>query len=175
MVLCTASPTWRRPSYGTDQTQWRRHLRGSGYCQVRHSICLCLQLVPSAFAGVQFHLRLGLEMTSSAWRCHLLSDGTVSLTSSLTVGGNAVSAFLSWRLQATNACDVTLVWKSGFDNVSQYGISFKYVAHGRVPDHVTVLVSDLRHPIDPSYLATNGSNLIRVCDFSLLSHQGLHR
>ncbi|KAJ6262125.1 hypothetical protein Dda_2930 [Drechslerella dactyloides] len=38
----------------------------------------------------------------------------------LSVGGNAVSAFLSWRLQATNACDVTLVWKSGFENVSQY-------------------------------------------------------
>lgn len=42
-----------------------------------------------------------------------------------TVGGNAVSAFLSWRLQATNACDVTLVWKSGFESVYQYGISFK--------------------------------------------------
>ncbi|KOS18304.1 Meiotically up-regulated protein [Escovopsis weberi] len=42
-----------------------------------------------------------------------------------TVGGNPVSAFLSWRLQATNACDVTLVWKSGYDHVSQYGISFK--------------------------------------------------
>ncbi len=42
-----------------------------------------------------------------------------------TVGGNSVSAFLSWRLQATNACDVTLVWKSGFESVSQYGISFK--------------------------------------------------
>jgi len=43
-----------------------------------------------------------------------------------TVGGNAVSAFLSWRLSATNACDVTLVWKSGFEAVSQYGISFRY-------------------------------------------------
>ncbi|KUI60131.1 Meiotically up-regulated gene 72 protein [Cytospora mali] len=43
----------------------------------------------------------------------------------ITVGGNAVSAFLSWRLQATNACDVTLVWKSGYDHVAQYGISFK--------------------------------------------------
>lgn len=43
------------------------------------------------------------------------------------VGGNPVSAFLSWRLQATNACDVTLVWKSGFEHVAQYGISFKYV------------------------------------------------
>ena len=46
----------------------------------------------------------------------------------LIVGGNAVSAFLSWRLQATNACDVTLVWKSGFEAVSQYGISFKLVS-----------------------------------------------
>lgn len=45
----------------------------------------------------------------------------------VTVGGNPISAFLSWRLQATNACDVTLVWKSGFEHVSQYGISFKYV------------------------------------------------
>jgi hypothetical protein len=49
----------------------------------------------------------------------------------VTVGGNAVSAFLSWRLQATNACDVTLVWKSGFDHVAQYGISFKSV-HSRL-------------------------------------------
>jgi Ketopantoate reductase PanE/ApbA len=43
----------------------------------------------------------------------------------ISVGGNAVSAFLSWRLQATNACDVTLVWKSGFETVAQYGISIK--------------------------------------------------
>ncbi|KAL2161265.1 hypothetical protein VTH06DRAFT_8485 [Thermothelomyces fergusii] len=43
----------------------------------------------------------------------------------LSVGGNSVSAFLSWRLQASNACDVTLVWKTGFEHVSQYGISFK--------------------------------------------------
>ncbi|TVY67535.1 Meiotically up-regulated protein [Lachnellula suecica] len=46
------------------------------------------------------------------------------------VGGNAVSAFLSWRLQATNACDVTLVWKSGFDAVYQYGITFKSSSFG---------------------------------------------
>ena len=45
------------------------------------------------------------------------------------VGGNAISAFLSWRLQATNSCDVTLVWKSGYEMVAQYGVSFKYVAH----------------------------------------------
>lgn len=48
----------------------------------------------------------------------------------LSVGGNAVSAFLSWRLSATNACDVTLVWKSNFQQVAQYGISFKSTAFG---------------------------------------------
>ncbi|KAF2116629.1 ketopantoate reductase PanE/ApbA-domain-containing protein [Lophiotrema nucula] len=48
----------------------------------------------------------------------------------LSVGGNAVSAFLSWRLQATHACDVTLVWKSGYDSVAQYGISFKSALYG---------------------------------------------
>ncbi|ERT00071.1 2-dehydropantoate 2-reductase [Sporothrix schenckii 1099-18] len=57
----------------------------------------------------------------------------------VTVGGNAVSAFLSWRLQATNACDVTLVWKSGFEHVAQYGISFKSSIFGNErfkPRHV---------------------------------------
>ncbi|KAL8735830.1 MAG: hypothetical protein Q9181_002678 [Wetmoreana brouardii] len=57
----------------------------------------------------------------------------------LSVGGNAVSAFLSWRLQATNACDVTLVWKSGFEAVSQYGISFRSKLFGNErfkPRHV---------------------------------------
>lgn len=54
-----------------------------------------------------------------------LEMGSNVLMNVCVVGGNAVSAFLSWRLQATNACDVTLVWKSGFDQVSQYGISFK--------------------------------------------------
>ncbi|ROT37531.1 ApbA-domain-containing protein [Sodiomyces alkalinus F11] len=46
------------------------------------------------------------------------------------VGGNPISAFLSWRLQATNACDVTLVWKSGFEHVAQYGITFKSPTFG---------------------------------------------
>ncbi|KAI9737852.1 MAG: hypothetical protein M1834_009221 [Cirrosporium novae-zelandiae] len=57
----------------------------------------------------------------------------------ISVGGNAVSAFLSWRLQATNACDVTLVWKSGYDAVAQYGISFKSKLFGNErfkPRHV---------------------------------------
>ncbi|KAK5115075.1 hypothetical protein LTR62_001772 [Meristemomyces frigidus] len=56
-----------------------------------------------------------------------------------TVGGNAVSAFLSWRLSATNACDVTLVWKSGYEAVSQYGVSFRSSKFGNErfkPRHV---------------------------------------
>lgn len=55
--------------------------------------------------------------------CVKMDDGL--LMDVCVVGGNEVSAFLSWRLQATNACDVTLVWRSGFEAVSQYGISFK--------------------------------------------------
>ncbi|KAI6249352.1 Meiotically up-regulated protein [Erysiphe necator] len=64
----------------------------------------------------------------------------------LSVGGNAISAFLSWRLQATNACDVTLVWKSGFDAVSQYGISFKSTTFGNErfkPRHVVKVPEDV--------------------------------
>lgn len=54
--------------------------------------------------------------------CVMSDDPLMNICS---VGGNPVSAFLSWRLQATNACDVTLVWKSGYEHVAQYGISFK--------------------------------------------------
>ncbi|KAL4923568.1 ketopantoate reductase family protein [Aspergillus undulatus] len=48
----------------------------------------------------------------------------------LSVGSNGISAFLSWRLQATTSCDVTLVWKAGFENVSQYGVTMKSKAFG---------------------------------------------
>ncbi|EZF09882.1 hypothetical protein H112_08757 [Trichophyton rubrum D6] len=61
------------------------------------------------------------------------------LTSYFIVGGNAVSAFLSWRLQATHSCDVTLVWKASFESVQQYGISFKSKVFGNErfkPRHV---------------------------------------
>ncbi|KAK1478000.1 hypothetical protein CABS01_03302 [Colletotrichum abscissum] len=66
----------------------------------------------------------------------------------LSVGGNPVSAFLSWRLQATNACDVTLVWKSGFDHVAQYGISFKSPIFGNErfkPRHVVRVPEEAAH------------------------------
>lgn len=58
----------------------------------------------------------------------IASNMNFELRRACIVGGNAISAFLSWRLQATNACDVTLVWKANYQAVAQYGISFKYVS-----------------------------------------------
>jgi len=78
----------------------------------------------------------------------------------LSVGGNAVSAFLSWRLQATNACDVTLVWKSGFDAVHQYGISFKSTSFGNErfkPRHV------VRAPEDAANVKEGAFDYVLLC------------
>lgn len=81
------------------------------------------------------------------------------------VGGNAVSAFLSWRLQATNACDVTLVWKSGFESVSQYGISFRCGPFGssnmailKLETLLNVFFLDLHH------LEMSASSPVQVCE-----------
>jgi 2-dehydropantoate 2-reductase len=78
----------------------------------------------------------------------------------LSVGGNAVSAFLSWRLQATNACDVTLVWKSGFDSVHQYGISFKSALYGneRFKPHSVV-----RTPEDAAHSSKQPFDYVLLC------------
>ena len=90
------------------------------------------------------------------------------------VGGNAVSAFISWRLQATNACDVTLVWKSGFDAVYQYGISFKYVQGSTQLD--SRLASLLTLPFaDPRPLAMSGLSRDTVRSFwRILIHKDDH-
>ncbi|KFY74750.1 hypothetical protein V499_05249 [Pseudogymnoascus sp. VKM F-103] len=86
--------------------------------------------------------------------------GDAMLMEVCVVGGNAVSAFLSWRLQATNACDVTLVWKSGFDAVSQYGISFKSTAFGNErfkPRHV------VRTPEDAAASKEGAFDYVLLC------------
>ena len=91
------------------------------------------------------------------------------LISICTVGGNAVSAFLSWRLQATIACDVTLVWKSGFDQVSQYGISMRYGLSRVTRASPPSSCGHLTHPgasTGPKSLAMNASNLVTVGAFS---------
>ncbi|PHH86610.1 hypothetical protein CDD83_9991 [Cordyceps sp. RAO-2017] len=78
----------------------------------------------------------------------------------LSVGGNPVSAFLSWRLQATNACDVTLVWKSGFEHVAQYGISFRSPIFGNErfkPRHV------VRNPEDASSARDGPFDYVVLC------------
>ncbi|CAK3983374.1 Meiotically up-regulated 72 [Lecanosticta acicola] len=72
----------------------------------------------------------------------------------LSVGGNAVSAFLSWRLSATQACDVTLVWKNGFDAVHQYGISFRSDKFGNErfkPRHVVRVPEEAAGPSRASF------------------------
>ncbi|KAI5464154.1 ketopantoate reductase PanE/ApbA-domain-containing protein [Mariannaea sp. PMI_226] len=76
------------------------------------------------------------------------------------VGGNPVSAFLSWRLQATNACDVTLVWKSGYEHVAQYGISFKSNVFGNErfkPRHV------VRNPEDAAQTREGPFDYVVLC------------
>ncbi|KAK4124984.1 hypothetical protein N657DRAFT_570488 [Parathielavia appendiculata] len=78
----------------------------------------------------------------------------------VTVGGNPVSAFLSWRLQATNACDVTLVWKTGFEHVSQYGISFKSPIFGNErfkPRHV------VRTPEEAAFRRDGAFDYVILC------------
>nr|OQO23048.1 hypothetical protein B0A51_10083 [Rachicladosporium sp. CCFEE 5018] len=78
----------------------------------------------------------------------------------LSVGGNAVSAFLSWRLSATNACDVTLVWKNGYDAVSQYGISFRSDKFGNErfkPRHV------VRTPEEAAGLSRASYDYVVLC------------
>jgi hypothetical protein len=62
------------------------------------------------------------------------------LTKTCLVGSNGISAFLSWRLQATTSCDVTLVWKSGFESVSQYGVTMKLVLAQLIHRSVLIVV-----------------------------------
>jgi len=78
------------------------------------------------------------------------------------VGGNAISAFLSWRLQATTSCDVTLVWKSGFDAVAQYGVSFKYVCGRLVLQNMVNILADPKH----SVMSDSNLDMVRVPHFS---------
>ncbi|KAF2721209.1 hypothetical protein K431DRAFT_294472 [Polychaeton citri CBS 116435] len=89
-----------------------------------------------------------------------MDDGNLLTNRVLTVGGNAVSAFLSWRLSATNACDVTLVWKSGFEAVSQYGISFRSNKFGNErfkPRHV------VRTPEDAAAVSRASFDYVLLC------------
>lgn len=87
------------------------------------SLCLSTFLLSLSKALLTLTLYLSFPQHSN---CPLILFVVMPANQSLlAVGGNPVSAFLSWRLQATNACDVTLVWKSNFDNVAQYGISMK--------------------------------------------------
>ncbi|KAK7208118.1 ketopantoate reductase PanE/ApbA C terminal-domain-containing protein [Myxozyma melibiosi] len=67
----------------------------------------------------------------------------------LSVGSNSISAFLSWRLTASNAADVSLIWKSHYEIVMNYGIAFKsqQLGPGRLrPFQVSKSIDDVRVP-----------------------------
>ena len=46
------------------------------------------------------------------------------------VGSNAVSAFYSWRLASSKACEVTVVWRRNWQAVQDYGIAFQSNYYG---------------------------------------------
>ncbi|EMR11451.1 hypothetical protein PNEG_00469 [Pneumocystis murina B123] len=88
------------------------------------------------------------------------SEGTMNKVSSisnspihiLSVGSNAISAFFSWRLQSSNACKVTLVWRNHFDAVSSYGISFRsniYDSERFKPHRVVQTIEEAKTPHCP--------------------------
>lgn len=92
-----------------------------------------LRVLSGTQSNIPSLLCLSLHIPIVLSCCYLISRLATSLFAVMKqelkrfclVGGNAVSAFLSWRLSATNACDVTLVWKTNYQQVAQYGISFK--------------------------------------------------
>jgi Ketopantoate reductase PanE/ApbA len=43
----------------------------------------------------------------------------------MVVGSNAISAFYSWRLASSKACEVTVVWRRNWQAVQDYGIAFQ--------------------------------------------------
>ncbi|KTW32073.1 uncharacterized protein T551_00755 [Pneumocystis jirovecii RU7] len=67
------------------------------------------------------------------------------------VGSNSISAFFSWRLQSSNACKVTLVWRNHFDAVSSYGISFKSNTYGSERFRPHRIVQTIEEAKDPHY------------------------
>ncbi|KAG5520105.1 hypothetical protein PMAC_001181 [Pneumocystis sp. 'macacae'] len=80
------------------------------------------------------------------------SSPSSSLVHILSVGSNPISAFFSWRLQSSNACKITLVWRNHFDAVSSYGISFKSDAYGSErfrPHRIVQTIEEAKDPHCP--------------------------
>lgn len=98
------------------------HLDRVFYCCQHHNLASSIESPASSVAMLDILNRMAPTVANnqSCWKWKQRLTRNVLL-----VGGNSVSAFLSWRLQATTSCDVTLVWKNGFENASTYGISFK--------------------------------------------------
>ncbi|KAK9460024.1 ketopantoate reductase PanE/ApbA C terminal-domain-containing protein [Lipomyces oligophaga] len=77
----------------------------------------------------------------------------------LSVGSNPISAFLSWRLTASNAADVSLIWKIHNEIVVNYGISFKSSTLNSErfrPHQVSRSIDEIRAP-------SSGFDYVIVC------------
>ena len=62
------------------------------------------------------------------------------------VGSNAVSAYYSWRLASSKACEVTVVWRRNWQAVQDYGIAFRSDCFGSErwkPAHGTLLTGEI--------------------------------
>ena len=58
-------------------------------------------------------------------RVRILAGRVIPLDELIPVGSNAVSAFYSWRLASSRACEVTVVWRRNWQAVQDYGIVFQ--------------------------------------------------
>ncbi|EEB07632.1 oxidoreductase [Schizosaccharomyces japonicus yFS275] len=70
----------------------------------------------------------------------------------LTVGTNAISAFLSWRLSESKSCHVTMVWRSQGSNIMNDGIRFRSSVFGAVkwkPDANVSTIEELEKETEP--------------------------
>ena len=143
LPVCTPKSTFALCHLSVNSISQTHHVRYSARHSSKSSQPLCFgRNLCSNVGGLDLRLgtssskaTLGIELCLNKFKethhCHSWLIFIYTMAPSpprlriLSVGGNQISAFLSWRLQATNACDVTLVWKSGYEAVAQYGISFK--------------------------------------------------
>ena len=88
-----------------------------------------------------------------------MDDQTNSRLRVLSIGSNAVSAFVSWRLNASQAADVTLVWRSQCEVVQQYGISF----HSEIYGHERFRPTRVVRTVEEAANERQGFDYVFVC------------
>lgn len=59
-----------------------------------------------------------------------MSEEDTSKLRILSVGSNAISAFISWRLSESKACHTTLIWRNRCESVLSEGIRIRSSVFG---------------------------------------------